>query len=89
MKQIQPFQKHWLQITSIVVCRLNSKIGGIQNQRSGVLCSNPCQHVENVRYVNVQLWRQTPFVWNIIIVNISYFQLLLQWEIREARYNSS
>ena len=23
MKQIQPFQKHWLQITSIVVCRLN------------------------------------------------------------------
>ena len=22
MKQIQPFQKHWLQITSIVVCRL-------------------------------------------------------------------
>ena len=26
MKQIQPFQKHWQQITSIVVCRLNSKI---------------------------------------------------------------
>ena len=25
MKQIQPFQKHWLQITSIVVCRLNLK----------------------------------------------------------------
>ena len=23
MKQIQPFQKHWLQLTSIVVCRLN------------------------------------------------------------------
>ena len=22
MKQIQPFQKHWLQLTSIVVCRL-------------------------------------------------------------------
>ena len=22
MKQIQPFQKHWLQVTSIVVCRL-------------------------------------------------------------------
>ena len=22
MKQIQPFQNHWLQITSIVVCRL-------------------------------------------------------------------
>ena len=25
MKQIQPFQKHWLQITSIVVCRLNTE----------------------------------------------------------------
>ena len=25
MKQIQPFQKHWLQFTSIVVCRLNNK----------------------------------------------------------------
>ena len=24
MKQIQPFQKHWLRITSIVVCRLNT-----------------------------------------------------------------
>ena len=24
MKQIQPFQKHWLQITSIVVCRLKA-----------------------------------------------------------------
>ena len=24
MKQIQPFQKHWLQLTSIVVCRLNT-----------------------------------------------------------------
>ena len=24
MKQMQPFQKHWLQINSIVVCRLNS-----------------------------------------------------------------
>ena len=24
MKQIQPFQKHWLQLTSIVVCRLKS-----------------------------------------------------------------
>ena len=23
MKQIQPFQKHWLQLTNIVVCRLN------------------------------------------------------------------
>ena len=23
MKQIQPFQKHWLQLTSIVICRLN------------------------------------------------------------------
>ena len=22
MKQIQPFQKHWLQLTSIVVCRI-------------------------------------------------------------------
>ena len=28
MKQIQPFQKHWLQLTSIVVCRLNSLTSG-------------------------------------------------------------
>ena len=26
MKQIQPFQKHWLQLTSIVVCRLKSRL---------------------------------------------------------------
>ena len=25
MKQIQPFQKHWLQLTSIVDCRLKVK----------------------------------------------------------------
>ena len=33
MKQIQPFQKHWLQIISIVVCRLNP-----------ITCRDICSH---------------------------------------------
>ena len=31
MKQIQPFQKHWLQLTSIVVCRLKYQINAFIN----------------------------------------------------------
>ena len=48
MKQIQPFQKHWLQITSIVVCRLKGfdmwdKIVGL----------DPCQDDVEMVFVNI------------------------------------
>ena len=33
MKQIQPFQKHWLQLTSIVVCRLKT----LRSRQNGCL----------------------------------------------------
>ena len=36
MKQIQPFQKHWLQLTSIVVCRLKCSFNELHLQRTNL-----------------------------------------------------
>ena len=48
MKQTQPFQKHWLQLTSIVVCRLKAnKIVRLQKRAIRVITnSKPNTHVE-------------------------------------------
>ena len=42
MKQIQPFQKHWLQVTSIVVCRLKPPKAACQFAADDILLYKFC-----------------------------------------------
>ena len=50
MKQLQPFQKHWLQITSIVVCRL--KLTNHWRKRLWIRG----QYLSEIKYCSIQSW---------------------------------
>ena len=59
MKQIQPFQKHWLQITSIVVCRLkatSSDRHGVSITDQSNVCSTVCSDCQQRNIKGPRYW---------------------------------
>ena len=61
MKQMQPFQKYWLQITSIVICRLKANI-----HREWTICSNTANYTVSDSFIVSH--RQ---LYNIIVVLVA------------------
>ena len=53
MKQIQHFQKHWLQLTSSVVCRLKTQKISIYVKKK--MTSNTLKYFQFLAFLNINM----------------------------------
>ena len=76
MKQIQPFQKHWLQITSIVVCRLNT-LHGWRDEAIAILQITFWVFLNENYCILIKIWLN--FVSKNLIDNKSAWVQIMAW----------
>ena len=75
MKQIQPFQKHWLQLTSIVVCRLNPSSDS-DKVKVTVTCSHYHIRAADAGLLKIdRCWASSPVLHNKLFIFVESVHL--------------